>query len=181
MAPLSPDAAVTATLSNGLVVTLRPLQPGDRERLAAAARALDRDSIYLRLFSYRKELTDAGLDRIMHVDPANEIVLLAETGSGDAEAVIGAARYVVSGSGPGGEAAEIAFMVEESYQGLGIAGRLLRRLAEVARARGVATFEAEVLAGNEAMLNVFLRSGMPLRKRSEGGVVHLTLDLGAAA
>jgi len=176
----SPDAAVTATLRNGLLVALRPLCPDDRERVAAAVRALDRESIYTRLFSYRKELTDAGLDRIMHVDPQREVVLLATTMIGSDEVVIGSARYVVSDEKAGHMTAEVAFMVEEDYQGLGIAGRLLLRLIDVARSRGVTVFEAEVLAENQAMLHVFGRSGLPLRRRTEGGVVHLTLDLGDA-
>ena len=50
------------TLRNGTPVTIRAFRADDRERIAAAVRQLDRESIYTRLFSYRKELTEAGLD-----------------------------------------------------------------------------------------------------------------------
>jgi GNAT superfamily N-acetyltransferase len=140
-------------------------------------RGLDRESIYTRFFSYRGELTDAKLDRIMRFDPENEVALVVTTGAGNDEIVIGAGRYIASGSGQGERAAEVAFMVEEDYHGLGIAGRLLRHLAEIAREKGIATFEADVLAKNKSMLVVFARSGLPMRKRHEGDTVHVTLSL----
>jgi GNAT superfamily N-acetyltransferase len=73
--------------------------------------------------------------------------------------------------------AEVAFTVEENYQALGIAGRLLRQLIEIARSCGIADLEAEVLAGNRAMLHVFERSGLPTRLRRDGLSVHLTMSL----
>ncbi|HQR10594.1 MAG TPA: GNAT family N-acetyltransferase [Casimicrobiaceae bacterium] len=165
------------TLKNGVAVTLRDLRPDDRERIAKAVRQLDRESVYTRLFSYRSELTEAGLDRIMHFDPEREVVLVATIGHGADETVIGSGRYVVSGTVPGERSAEVAFMVEEDYHGLGIAGRVLKHLAEIAREHGIRAFEADVLAENGSMLAVFARSGLPMTKRREGGTVHVTLSL----
>lgn len=166
-----------ATLKNGTVVTLRPLRADDRQRLAAAIRGLDAQTIYTRLFSHRKELTEAGLDRAMRVDDEREVVIVATTGRGADEAILGGGRYVVTGEGR----AEIAFTVEEDYQGQGVAGRLFAALVDLARQRGITVFEAEVLSGNPSMLRVFERTGLPMRKRSEGGVVHLELTLTPSA
>jgi len=165
------------TLKSGLAVTIRALRPDDRDRVAAAIRELDRESIYLRLFSYRPELTEAGLDRVMRFDPASEIVLLATLPQDGHEKVIGSARYVVTSPG----IAEMAFMVEEDHHGQGVASRLLRHLAIVARRQGVHTFEADVLAENKAMQFVFARTGWPVKSRREGGVVHVTMTLPDAA
>ena len=166
-----------ATLKNGVAVTIRDLRPDDRGRMAKAIRNLDRESIYTRLFSYRSELTEAGLDRIMQFDSESEVVLVVTIGAGADETVIGSGRYVVSSAEQGERSAEVAFMVEEDYHGLGIAGRVLRHLAEIAREHGIASLEAEVLAMNAAMLAVFERSGLPMQKRREGGTVHVTLSL----
>ena len=168
--PYPRDYVASETLGNGLAVTIRALRPDDRERVAAAVRGLDRESIYFRLFSYRTELTEAGLDRIMRFDSAREVVLLVVTADGNA---IGSGRYVVNGAGT----AEVAFIVEEDYHGLGIASRLLRHLARVGAAQGIRTFEADVLAGNKAMLAVFARTGWPMTKTHEGDTVHVTLAL----
>jgi len=68
-------------------------------------------------------------------------------------------------------------VVDEGYHGLGIASRLLSLLTDIARRRGIVAFEADVLAGNKAMLAVFARSGLPLQQRRDGGIVHITLSL----
>ena len=161
------------TLKGGVAATIRALHREDRERVARAVRQLDRESIYYRLFSYRNELTQIGLDRIMRFDPEPEVALLVTIGEGDRETVIGSGRYVVTSPG----AAEVAFMVEEDYHGRGIAGRLLRHLAIVARGSGISTFEADVLADNKPMQAVFARSGWPMQTRREGDAVHVTLAL----
>lgn len=174
------DFCVNATLRNGTAVTIRHLHAEDRERIANAVRQLDQDSIYTRLFSYRNELTDAGLSRIMTVDPESEVALLVTTGAGEDEIVIGSCRYVASRPDDEERTAEVAFLVEEDYQGLGIAGRLLRCMAEIARQQRITRFEADVLAENKSMLAVFARSGLKMQQRRDGGVVHVSLALGAA-
>ena len=155
------------TLRNGLAVTIRALRSADRERVAAAVKGLDRESIYTRLFSYRKELTEAGLDRIMTVDPDREVALLVTVGADADENVIGSGRYVASDAHGNERSAEVAFIVEEDYQGLGIASRILACLADIARARGITAFEADVLGENKSMLRVFARSGLPMQQRRE--------------
>jgi GNAT superfamily N-acetyltransferase len=162
----------TETLKNGRAVTVRALRPDDRERIANAIRGLDPQSIYLRLFSHRK-LTETALDRVMKFDPATEVVLLTTIGGGADETVIGGGRYVVSKP----RVAEVAFTVEEDYHGQGIASRLLRHLARVARDQGIDTLEADVLAENKPMLAVFARTGWPMQTRREGGTGHVTLTL----
>jgi hypothetical protein len=41
----------------------------------------------------------------------------------------------------------------------------------------VSCFEADVLAENQAMLAVFTRSGLPIKKSLEEGAIHVTLSL----
>ena len=94
------------------------------------------------------------------------------------ETVIAGASYSTHVGADGTPSAEIAFMVEEDYRGNSLAGRLLAHLSAIARDRGIARFEADVLAENKAMLVVFERSGLPMRKSRDGGVLHVTLDLG---
>ena len=171
------EFAVTETLRNGVSVTFRALRPDDRERMAKAARQLDRESVYMRLFSYRKELTEAGLDRIMAYDPAREAALVVITSIGGEDVIAGSGRYVAADAKESGRTAEVAFVVDEKFRGLGIAGRLLEHLVAFARGQGIAVLEADVLAVNKAMLGVFARSGLSMRTRAEGSTVHVTLSL----
>jgi len=172
------DFHLTATLRNGAAVTIRHVRPNDRDRLAQAFRKLDRESVYTRFFRYVTEPTEEQLKRATETDPARHVALVVTTGTGAGEAIVASGRYIAAAPTGGKRTAEVAFVVEEDYQGFGIAGRLLAALAEIGRSQGISGFGAEVLAGNASMLRVFARSGIPMKQRREGDVVHIELSLG---
>ena len=162
----------TERLRDGTEVTIRAIGPDDKERMLNAFRELSPESVYTRVFHLKKDLSAEELRRLTEVDPGKEVALVVTIGSGAGERIIAGGRYVAAG-----DAAEIAFAVEEDYQRRGIAGRLLRRLAGIARERGIARFEAFVLPENVSMLEVFRRSGFVMGTKREDGVVRVTLEL----
>jgi GNAT superfamily N-acetyltransferase len=89
------------------------------------------------------------------------------------ETIVGGARYIV---GEPGEA-EVAFMVVDDYQGLGIGAALMAHLAAIAHAAGIRELIADVLSDNAPMLAVFKKSGFPLSTKRESGVLHVTIAL----
>lgn len=170
----------TATLRDGRAVTIRLMRPDDKQRLVEAFARLDRQSIYTRFFGYRKELPQGPLSRLDRIDLVRLAALVVTLGKGEDETVIGSATYVAETAADGVREAEVAFTIEEDFQGQGLAGRLLAVLADIARRHGITRFKAEVLAGNAAMLRVFKRCAAPMQSRRSGETVQLTLDLGAA-
>jgi GNAT superfamily N-acetyltransferase len=168
------------TLKGGTAVTVRAIRPDDRRRLGEAFARLEPGSVYTRFFSHRGQPSDEELRAATEVDFEGTVALVVTVpaGGGD-ETIIGAGRYVLHGPPKTGCAAEVAFTVEEDYQGQGIAGLLLRHLALIARQQGVGQLTAEVLPVNRGMLAVFTRSGLPLRSTTEDGVVHVALSLPA--
>jgi RimJ/RimL family protein N-acetyltransferase len=167
-------------LRNGMTVIVRAIRPDDKERLLDAFRNLEKESVYTRFFTAKSELSDREIKWATEVDFEKNMALVVTISEGKDETIIGGGRYI-SYDVPGGlRNAELAFMVEEDFHGLGIAGRLLKHLIGIAREMGIAMLEAEVLTGNKAMLNVFARSGLPMKQSPEGKVVHLTLDLAGA-
>ncbi|MCG3189277.1 MAG: Acetyltransferase Pat [Burkholderiaceae bacterium] len=172
--------SLASKLRNGTPVTIRAARADDRERLVAAFRKLEPGTIYTRFFSFVREIPAQALGLIEAVDFDTVGALVVTLGAGDDEAVIGGASYVVCERDAGGKTAEVAFTIEEDYQGQGLASQLLALLTALARRHGITRFVADVLEGNRPMLSVFERCGLPtMQRRSEGGVVHLTLDLGA--
>jgi RimJ/RimL family protein N-acetyltransferase len=168
---------VVDTLRNGTTVTIRAIRPEDKTRLVSAFKNLDRESVYTRFFHYVRELTEQDLRRATEIDFDREVALLVTTKAGDEETVIGTGRYVIFEEADAGRSAEVAFVVEEDYQGLGIASRLLRHLVQIGRQQNVSRFKADVLSGNQAMLRVFAGSGLPMKKQRDGTVVQVTLFL----
>ena len=171
------DFRVETTLRDGTAVTIRVMRPDDRQRLIAAFAKLDPSTIYTRFFSYRKEIPEPALERIGEIDFVELAGLVATIGAGDDETVIGGASYVGDIGEDGKRFAEVAFTIEEDYQGQGLATKLFGALAAIARRHGIARFTADVLSGNAAMLKVFARTRLPLRRQRESGVLHIELEL----
>lgn len=168
---------VEEVLKNGTPVVIRAVRPDDRQRIEDAFGKLAPETVYLRYFSHKKALSESELRRLTEIDFERDVGLVVITGTGASEKVIAAARYVRADDAGRPDAAEVAFTVEEDYQGAGIGSRLLKHLATIARKGGIARLEAEVLADNQSMLAVFARSGLPMQKRRDGGVVHVALEL----
>ncbi len=164
------------TLRDGRKITIRAQQPQDRDALLEAFQRTGDEARYRRFFSPKRALSDGEIARLTDVDFEKHVALVAELSVGGRGAIAGAGRYIASRPG----CAEVAFMVDDGHQGLGIGSLLMRHLVVLARAAGLSALEAEVLADNTAMLKVFERAGLALRTRRDGGVLHLQMALGEA-
>jgi len=169
------------TLKNGTTVRIRSIRADDKHRLSEAFRNLETESVYTRFFHHKKALTDAELKAATEVDFENVVALVVTVGKGEGEVIIGAGRYAVLPAGDLPQSAEVAFAVEEDYHGQGIAGRLMRHLVSIAREKGLSRLEAEVLPENKAMIRVFERSGLPVKRKFEGATLHVTMSLAESA
>ncbi len=166
------------TLRDGSPALVRAIRPDDRERLQTAFLALDRESVYLRYFMYKRELTEADLDRLCNPDFAVRVVLVVTLEADANEVVVGSGGYVAQAAADGSRVPEVAFAVDAKLRGQGIASKLLAVLTDIARRDGFERFEADVLGRNTPMLTVFARSGLPMTKQPEkDGVIRLTLSL----
>jgi GNAT superfamily N-acetyltransferase len=161
------------TLRNGLEIRIRALRPDDGERIVEAFSKLDPETVYTRFFSNKKEVSEADLRVIRELDFETRVVLVATLTENGREIIIASSSYSMYED----KTAEIAFIVEEDYHGLGIGRRLLGHLGKIARARGITTFTAEVLYQNLAMLKVFTASGWPMKRTTEDGAVLISLAL----
>jgi RimJ/RimL family protein N-acetyltransferase len=170
--------SVDHKLKDGTAVTIRAISPDDKNRMVKAFKNLEPESIYTRFFGFKSELSDEELKTATEVDFEKTVALVVTIlAVGGEETIIGAGRYIMYDPPNDLRSAEIAFTVEEDYQGQGIASSILRHLMHIAREKGVSRFEADVLAENIAMLAVFARSGLPMKKSLEDGAVHVTLSL----
>jgi RimJ/RimL family protein N-acetyltransferase len=163
-------------LKNGASVKIRSVHPDDKGRFSEAFRNLEAGSIRTRFFHHKKSLTDQDLKAATEVDFERDVALVAVIEKNGTEIIIAGARYAVL-EAAAERAAEVAFTVEEDYQGQGLAGRLLRHLILIAREKGLSRFVAEVLPENKAMLGVFSRSGLPITQTVSDGTAHISLSL----
>ncbi|HEY3178115.1 MAG TPA: hypothetical protein VGL25_04480 [Casimicrobiaceae bacterium] len=108
------------SLRDGTRVTIRAVRSDDRDRVAKAFGNLERESVYTRFFTYKKALSDAEFESIDAMDFVNDVMLIATAEREADEIVIGSARYIAHHASDGSRAAEVAFTVEEDYQGKGL-------------------------------------------------------------
>jgi GNAT superfamily N-acetyltransferase len=170
------DYLARERLKDGTEVTVRAIRPDDGPAILEAFKALDAESIYRRFFSPKKELSDAELKQLTDVDFESVMALVVTALESDVEVLLGGGRLAIEG-GDQPQSAELAFLTMGAHRGRGVASLLLRHLTRLGREAGLSHLEAEVLGENQAMLNVFRRSGLPLEQRREGSVVHVTLAL----
>ena len=164
-------------LRDGRSVVIRAIRPDDRGLFHDALGKISPQSLYFRLFSGKRSFSDEELKPFFSVDFINTVALLAVLNKEGAEEIVGGGRYIRMDTPGPGRSAEVAFLVEDAYQGLGIGSRIFRHLAAIARASGITHFEAEVLPSNANMLRLFSRSGLPITKAVTRDSVHLKIQL----
>jgi GNAT superfamily N-acetyltransferase len=165
--------AVVEQLPDGRQLQIRALRPDDRNEFIAAVRRSSAQSLYRRFFSPIRGFTEEQITRFVNVDFVSHVALVAALEEEGRSVIVGGGRYIVVQPGQ----AEVAFVVVDEYQGLGVGAALMRHLTAIARDAGLKELVAEVLADNSSMLKVFQKSGLRLSTSREDGVVHVTLQL----
>jgi GNAT superfamily N-acetyltransferase len=159
-------------LRGGREMTIRAINPSDREALREHFASLSVESRYLRFFGARNLLTPQELSRLTELDFAGSAGLVAIESDDGRERIVGVAHYLDTGV-PGH--AEFACDVADDYRDLGIATVLLEHLAGIARTNGITEFDADVMGSNRRMLKVFSDIGFETRQSNVAGVVHFIL------
>jgi acyl-CoA synthetase (NDP forming)/GNAT superfamily N-acetyltransferase len=162
--------------SDGGVVHLRPMLPGDADAILAFHARLSERTRYLRYFGPYPHIPPRDLERFTVVDHHARVALVAWLG----DEIIAVGRYEgrfgqdsTEVEGP----AEVAFVVRDDHQSRGLGSILLEHLTAAGRERGVRRFEAEVLAENGQMVRVFRDAGYQVSREFAEGVLHLEFDI----
>ena len=166
----------TVALRGGERARLRPIRPDDEPRLAELYDRLGRRTIYQRFFTVMQRLPPDWAHFLANVDGVRRFALVAEDPASPSPTLIGVARYEWS---PDDDAAELAFVVQDDWQGKGLGTWLVRELLRAAELNGLRRFRAYVLGENRRMMDVFLDSGFSVTRRLEAGVQHVVLSLTA--
>jgi len=162
----------TVQLKTGQTVELRPARLSDEEALQDLFYRLSDESTYRRFMAYKNVHSHSEMQRLVDSDYEHSMALLATLTKGPEEQILAMARYDVD---PGTRLADIAFVVQDQWQGCGLGTLLMKRMGEIAKSRGVAGFTADVLDSNKPMLTVFHKSGLHVRGVTKDGTRHLTL------
>lgn len=164
----------TLKLKDGRVVEFRPLLPSDEFSYRNFYYSLKKETIYYRFFHKKRLFSHDMLQKhwavIDYRKNISIIGLVREKGRKEFMAI---GSYAQSDSE---DTAEVAFVVREDFQGMGITTYLLGVLENIAKENGYKRFYATVLADNTAMLHIFKKRYKNAKIHREGSETRVVMD-----
>ena len=166
------DIDVTHTFKNNLEIHFRPIKPSDEEGMRQLFYRFSDKSVYYRYFHTIRTMPHAKMQEYVNVDWNKVMSIVGVVGSKEHEQIVAEGRYDIY---PNSTYAEVVFVVDEKYQGHGIATFLYKLLIQIALERGLKGFAADVLFSNIGMMKVFRKGNLPIKIHLEDGVYHLQI------
>jgi GNAT superfamily N-acetyltransferase len=161
------------TLRNGKTIEFRPLLPSDEFAYRNFFYSLKEETIYLRFFYKMKLFShEHAQQQWSSVDYRKNMSIIGLIQKGGYQEIVAIGTYADDGNGR----AEVAFVVREDLQGLGVTSHLLPQLEAIARENGFRGFVASVLRENKAMLRVF-KKRYPHAKIDIGGGIDILVTM----
>ncbi|MFH2060601.1 MAG: GNAT family N-acetyltransferase [Pseudomonadota bacterium] len=161
------------TLANGKHIEFRPLLPSDEFESRHFYYSLQEDSIYYRFFNKRKVFSRNMLQKQWaKVDYRKNMTIIGLLQVGKRKQIVAIGSYAKADK----QSAEVAFIVKESLQKMGIASHLLEVLETIAIENKYTQFNATVLAENQKMINLFQkRYPLAQQLRSSSGEIDMIM------
>lgn len=139
-------------LENGKTVEFRPLLPSDEFATRNFYYSLQESTVFYRFFNRRKVFSREMLQKQWAaVDYHQNMTVIGIVQVGKHKEIVAIGSYGSADEG----VAEVAFVVKEEYQNLGLGTYLLNLLEKIARENKYKAFVATVLSENKAMIRVF--------------------------
>ncbi|MBZ5550014.1 MAG: bifunctional acetate--CoA ligase family protein/GNAT family N-acetyltransferase [Acidobacteriia bacterium] len=169
----------TGKMKNGEDVLVRPIRPEDEPLLIKLHQALSERTVYLRYFQPLKlsqRTAHERLTRICFIDYDREMALVVEhkkKEDGNPEIIaIGRLSRL-----RGRDDAEMAVLVDDRFQHLGLGTELYHRLIEVARDEHMTRVVSTILSENREMQAICRKLGFHMEANIEDGTIEAVLKL----
>ena len=167
------EIATEHTFKNGLKVRFRAIKPSDEEAMRRLFYRFSNQTVYRRFLFPISTMPHNKMQEYVNVDYSCMMSVVALVRESDQEKIVAEARYVKDDVSAFGD---LAFVVDEQYQGFGIGSYLYKMLIRLAKERGLKGFTAEVLPANQSMMKVFEKGLLPIEARVEHGLSKLKIN-----
>jgi GNAT superfamily N-acetyltransferase len=149
--------------------SVRPLRAADLPAIEAMLGRLSELSVLRRFLGPGPSGPHHELRYLTTVDGCDRFVVVAEAGA----RIVGMARYHRTQGGH----AEMAVVVEDQWQHLGVGRQLSAALAIAARRAGLAAFDVSIMGENNAALGLLRNMAQPVKLHLDHGVFEGTIPL----
>jgi acyl-CoA hydrolase/GNAT superfamily N-acetyltransferase len=163
-------------LPSGDGVLMRPVRIVDEAPLRDLFYRLSDESTFQRFLAYKREHTHEEMQQLVDLDYERNMALVAVAGDESPE-VVAMIRYDVD---PSTNLADIALVVRDEWHDRGLGTRMMQRMGEIARARGLAGLTGRVLIENKPMLRLFQKLDPAATLDPDGRAYRVTARFGSA-
>jgi acyl-CoA hydrolase len=160
------------TFKNNTEIRFRAIKPSDEEEMRRLFYRFSDEAVYYRYFSPIKTMPHAKMQKYVNVDFSQTMSIVGLVGESGQGHIIAEARFVKNLRRP---YADVAFVVDEAFQGLGIATYMYEMLIRLAKKQGLQGFTADVLSTNKGMMKVFEKADLRLQAKLEHGIYNLEI------
>jgi GNAT superfamily N-acetyltransferase len=167
------DYKTNLRLANNKTIQFRPIMPSDEISSRNFFYSLREEKIYDRYFSKHQVLGRRALkDQLASVDYRQKMVLIGTVLRWDNQEIVALGTYAAEDES---SVAEVAFVVREDFQNMGIASFLLDQLERIAKENRIEGFVANITDENSAMVNVFKKKypNLKILPNGEANNIHI--------
>jgi acyl-CoA hydrolase/GNAT superfamily N-acetyltransferase len=162
------------TFKDGLEVKFRPIKASDEDMMRRLFYQFSDESKYLRYFARVSAMPHQEMQKYVNIDYRSTLSIVGVITKNRSEEIVAEARYSLY---PKEKIYELAFIVDEEYQGKGISTFMAEYLVKIARERGLTALYANVLPENKKMLQVFNKVSAEHTSKFSDGVVSVKFNL----
>ncbi len=160
-------------LKNGKTMSIRPLLPSDEIAYRNFFYSLDEETVFLRFFHsitiFSKKMAR---DLWANMDYRKNISLIGVVQNKGVKEIATIGTYAETDN----KWAEIAFVVREDFQQMGVASYLLKELEKIAFANGFKGFFASILHKNTSMLQLCKKCYQDIRIEDNGDEIEIWMQ-----
>ncbi len=160
-------------LKNGQEVLLRPIKPEDEPMWLEMFQSFSEEAIRYRFFQILKDTPHEVRVRYCNIDYDREIAIIAELAENGRRKILGVTRLSIE---PDEKSGEMAFIVTDYWQGLGLGTKMVDYVLDIAKEKGIENVYAIMLRDNYRALSLTKKMGFNLEFLSDGTVKGV-LDL----
>jgi acyl-CoA hydrolase/RimJ/RimL family protein N-acetyltransferase len=163
----------TKTFKGGADIRFRAMRPSDEEAMRRFFYRCSREMIFYRFFYSIKTMRHDKMQEYVNIDNEKELSIVGFVGKKGAGKMIAEARLIKEEDSDFGE---VAFLIDESYQGVGVGSYLIELLIEEGQKRRLSGLTAQVLSDNRAMIKVFEKTKLPMKATVDNGVYQVKIS-----
>jgi acetyltransferase len=154
-------------LRDGREVMLRPIKPEDEPLWLEMFQSFSEESIRFRFFQILKDTPHETRVRYCNIDYDREIGIVAELTEDGRRKILGVVRVGIE---PDGRAGEIAFIVADPWQGLGLGTKFVDYAIEISKDMKLERLYAIMLPENYRAISLMKKMGFTVTYSEDGSV-----------